>query len=292
MSSTLDERPAIDRRIAARRQTVREAGARRRLRWLLVLLGLAGGGALVVWLLFQSSFLSVSKITVAGDARSDVAAIAEDLGIVVGMPTVNVPAAAFEERLNADPWIAAADVTVRWPGTVEVTLVEHAPAAWLRAGDGWLLAAPGGAVLEAAADIPEDAPHADVGTAPVDPGTTIDAVEAVAAIEFLNRLPAALVVGASVAGDTESLRAVVAGYVVDLGYPSAMAEKAAALVALLDGEIVPKGSVISVVSPTRPAVLQPVPSGRPLEAREDVEPREGEAGDTRPEAGGDDTDDG
>jgi hypothetical protein len=292
VSSTLDERPAIDRRIAARRQTVREAGARRRLRWLLVLLGLAGGGALVVWLLFQSSFLAVSKITVAGDARSDVAAIAEDLGIFVGMPTVNVPAAAFEERLNADPWVAAADVTVRWPGTVEVTLVEHAPAAWLRAGDGWLLAAPGGAVLETAPDIPEDAPHADVGTAPVDPGTTIDAVEAVAAIEFLNRLPAALVVGASVAGDAESLRAVVAGYVVDLGYPSAMAEKAAALVALLDGEIVPEGSVISVVSPQRPAVLRPVPAGRPLDAPEDVESREGEAGDSRPEAGGDDTDDG
>ena len=59
MSSTLERPPAIDRRIAARRQTVREAVARRRLKWLLVLLGLAGGGALIAWLLYQSSFLAV-----------------------------------------------------------------------------------------------------------------------------------------------------------------------------------------------------------------------------------------
>jgi hypothetical protein len=280
MSSTLDQRPAIDRRIAARRQTVREAGARRRLRWLLVILGLAGGGALVVWLLFQSSLLSVSRITVAGDARSDVAAIAEDLGIAVGMPTINVPAAVFEEQLNADPWIAAADVTVRWPGTVEVTVVEHVPAAWLRAGDTWLLSAPGGAVLQGAGEIPDDAPHVDVGTAPVDPGGIIDTIEAVAAIEFLNRLPADLVVGASVTGDAEGLRAVVAGFVVDLGYPSRMTEKAASLVALLDGQDVSDGSVISVVSPQRPAVLERVPAGtRPDPGREETGAEDPEQGD-------------
>ena len=278
MSSTLDERPAIDRRIAARRQTVREAGARRRLRWLLVLLGLAGGGALIAWLLFQSSLLAVSQISISGQDRSTADSIVADLGIIRGMPTVNVPAADLEAALTADPWIAAADVTVRWPGSVEVIVVEYVPAAWVRSGEQWLLAAKDGAVLDVASAIPEDAPYVEVGTVAKRAGETIDGVEAVGAIEFLNQLPAALAVGASVTGDANGLRAVVSGFVVDLGYPVDMAEKAAALTVLLDDQTVEVGSVISVVSPDRPAVREPEAPGGTVEADTEASGEPGEDG--------------
>jgi len=261
MSSALDQRPEIDRRIAARRQTVREAGARRRLRWLLVLLGLAGGGALIAWLLFQSSFLAVSEITVAGQQRSAADSIVADAGIVLGVPTVNLPAAEAEAALLADPWVAAANVAVRWPGTVEVTVAEYAPAAWVRTEGGWLLVAVGGAVLDLAESIPDDAPQIDVGPVTGEPGSTLQTREVLGAIRFLNQLPADLAVGASVSGDDANLRAIVGGFVVDLGYPIDMAEKSAALVAILEADVVPAGSVISVVSPERPAVLVPEPAG-------------------------------
>jgi hypothetical protein len=273
MSSTLDQRPTIDRRIAARRQTVREAGARRRLRWLLMLLGLAGGGALVAWLLFQSSFLAVSEISISGQARSTADTIVADLGVVPGTPTVNVPAAELEVALLADPWIAAADVSVRWPGSVEVIVVEYVPAAWVRAGDQWLLAAKDGAVLDVASTIPDNAPHVEVGTVAGGAGAVIAEIEAVGAIEFLNQLPASLAVGASVTGDVDGLRAVVSGFVIDLGYPVDMTEKAAALTVLLGAETVPVGSVISVVSPSRPAVLEPEPAGTAIDV--DADPADG-----------------
>jgi len=256
MSSTLDDRPSIDGRIAARRQTVREAGARRRLRWLLLLLGLAGGGALVSWLLFQSSLLAVSDITVTGQARSAATAIIDDVGVMVGMPTINVPDEELEVAIAADPWVAGVDVTVRWPGTVEVTVIEHVPAAWVRTGDDWALVAHGGAVLEVAASIPEDAPRIDVGVVEAMVGGSLTSLESLAAIEFLNLLPAELLPGAAVSGDASELRAVVAGFETELGYPSAMEEKAAAVIALIEADLVPSGAVISVVSPDRPAVLR------------------------------------
>lgn len=259
MSSAVDRPPAIDRRIAARRQTVREAGARRRLKWLLLLLGLAGGGALIAWLLYQSSFLAVSSITVDGQYRSDAASIITAQGIAPGMPTVNVPANDLEAALLTDPWVAAVDVTVRWPGTVEVTLVEHIPSAWVQVGDRWALAARGGAVLETAAEIPQEAPRIDVGVTAAVPGDAVVSLAAIGALEFIDALPAVLVPNVIVEGDDAGLSGVVAGFAVDFGYPSDMTAKAAAIVALVDtGELTP-GSVISVVSPDRPAVLPPAP---------------------------------
>jgi cell division protein FtsQ len=267
------ERPVmIDRRIAQRRQTVREARARRRLRWLLVILGLAGGAAFVAWSLYQSAFLSVSQITISGATRSPAAEIVESLGVVPGVPTVSVPDEEIEAGLIADPWIAAADVVVRWPGTVDVTVVEHVPAAWVGDGEGWALTAAGGAVVELAERIPEDAPRITVGRVFAEPGSTIDRVDVVAAVEFLGRLPAALVAGATVSGDADALRAQVQGFEVELGYPSDMTAKATALTALLRGGQMPPGSVISVVSPARPAVLTPPPlAPRPNEVRADAD---------------------
>jgi cell division septal protein FtsQ len=261
MSSTLERPPAIDRRIAARRQTVREAGARRRLKWLLMLLGLAGGGALVAWLLYQSTFLAVASITVDGQFRSDAASIITDEGIAPGMPTVNVPANELEAALLRDPWVAAVDVTVRWPGTVEVTLVEHVPSAWVQVGDRWALAARDGAIMEVAAAIPRDAPRIDVGVATAVPGASLESLAAIGALELIDALPAALVSNVLVEGDDSGLYGVVGGFLVDFGYPSDMAAKATALVVLLDSQTVASGSAISVVSPDRPAILPPAPPG-------------------------------
>ena len=259
MSSTLERPPAIDRRIAARRQTVREAGARRRLKWLLMLLGLAGGGAFVAWLLYQSSFLAVASITVDGQVRSNAASIIADEGIAPGMPTVNVPAPELEAALLGDPWVAAVDVTVRWPGTVEVTLVEHVPSAWVRVGDQWALAARGGAVMEVVAAIPEGAPRIEVGVAGAVPGEPLDSLAALGALELIDALPATLVPNVVVEGDDTGLRGVIAGISVDFGYPADMTAKAAAVIALLESDAVDPGSAISVVSPDRPAIVPPAP---------------------------------
>jgi cell division protein FtsQ len=246
----------MDRRVAARRRVVREAGARRRLRWLLGVLLVAGAAALVAWLLLQSSLLAVQRIVLSGNQQSDTAAVLDAHGVTVGAPTISISAAAVEEALLADPWVAHADVQVTWPGTVEVTVVEHVPAAWVTGTRGWLLASGTGAVLDVARRVPKEAPVVRLGEMAGSPGATLDDAATVGALEFLGRLPAELVEGAVVRGDAEHLEARIAGHLVDLGHPSDMAAKAASLATLLDGEVLP-GARLSVVSPEWPAVLNP-----------------------------------
>jgi cell division protein FtsQ len=248
---------AMDRRIAARRRSVREAGARRRLRWLLGLVLVAGLGALAAWLLLQSSILAVRQIHVSGVSQSAAADIVIAHGVAPGVPTLRVPAAELEQALMADPWIAQARVRVTWPGTVEVEVLEHRAAGWLRVDGEWLLASGDGTVLEVAAAIPDDAPIVRVAARGAVPGDVLSEQAVVAALDFLSRLPAPLVAGAWVGGGGGALLATVAGHPVELGYPTRMAEKASALVAILETGDVPKRASISVVSPQRPAVRNP-----------------------------------
>ena len=245
----------MDHRIADRRRGVMEAGARRRARWLLALMAAAAAGGIVAWLLFESSTLAVSEITFAGAARADAEAIAADSGLAAGMPTISVDAEALEAALLADPWVAAAEVIVVWPGAVRINILEHDPIGWVATETGWVLAAIDGSVLEVA-DQPEGRlATIGVGTAAHAPGDTLGAVE-VGALEFVSQLPAELASVTVVSGTADRVTAVVAGHQVELGHPVDMAAKARALAALLDTGI-DEGMAINLVSPSRPAVSNP-----------------------------------
>jgi cell division protein FtsQ len=243
----------IDRRIADRRRSVKEDGARRRLRRMLVLLFLVGLGGLGGWMVYHSSYLAVDDISIDGQVESRADAILVEHGVVVGVPTINVRDDAIQAALVEDPWIAAASVRVTWPGSVTVQIVEHVPVGWVEADDQWLLATVSGTVLEVAAEPPEGVPLISVGSIPVGFGVEVDAA-AVAALEFVDELPEELAVDALVMGNAEELTGVVAGHHLVLGYPADMAGKAAAFVAVLESGV-SDGAEINVVSPERPAVM-------------------------------------
>jgi cell division protein FtsQ len=246
----------IDRRIAARRRVVREAGARKRLRWLLGIMLFAGAAAFAAWLFYYSSILSVRTIVVEGSEQSATSSILASQGVNPGVPTISVSAARIEAALEADPWVARADVRITWPGSVEVTVVEHVPAAWVAADGAWLLASGTGAVVASAPSIPTGAPVIDVAIASGAPGDTLTDAATVGALEFLGSIPPELALGSSVTGTADHLEARIAGHVVDLGHPSDMAAKAAALLAIVETGV-PDGARLSVVSPRRPAILNP-----------------------------------
>ncbi len=242
----------IDRRIADRRRAVVEHGARRRLRRLLIVLVLVGLGGFVGWLLYHSPLLAVTEVVIEGSVESRAAEIVAAEGVVTGVPTINVRAGAIEAALLEDPWIAAASVQVTWPDTVEVEILERTPAAWVHAGEVWLLADATGVVLEVAATIPEGEPTISVGTTATLPGGTVQPTAA-AALEFLEALPERLAADAAIGGTVGALEAVVAGHDVVLGYSSDMRAKALAVSALLESDL-PAGAALNVVSPERPAV--------------------------------------
>lgn len=251
----------IDPRLARRRRQVQEASARRRLRWMIGLLLVAITVGLVV-AVFQSSWFSIDSIVVEGEVRAPVLALLEEAGIEEGVSVVSVRANRAEELLIRDAWVAAAEVRVVWPRSVEVTVVEHVPIARVRIDEeatgeaGWVTVSPQGVVLAVGEQLVD--PLIEVPTAVNVPGELITDAVTLGALEFVAALPVELKPGLVVGHNEGVLGATVLGFTVELGTPREMAQKAVTLAALLD-EGVPDGAQINVVSPLRPAVTNPQP---------------------------------
>ncbi len=243
---------AVDHRLAKRRHSVSEESARRRLRGLVGLLLLVGLGGFAAWMLYHSSYLAVSEIELGGQVESRAEEILREQGIVDGLPTINVQAGAVEAALLADPWIAAAEVTVTWPGSVTVDVLERVPVGWIDTGERWMLATFDGVVVATAVSPDRSLPIVEMAVDEVVPGGVVGAMPT-AALAFLDALPEPWTAETVVFAQGDELLANVSGHTVFLGHSSDMAAKATVLAAMLV-EGVPEGAEINVVSPTRPAV--------------------------------------
>lgn len=245
----------IEPRVAERRRGVSEDRARHRLRWILGVITLITVGVLGLWLV-RSPLLSISSISISGAALSDPEVIIDDLGVIVGTPTIDVDAGAIERAVEADPWIENADVSVRWPGTVDIAVTEHVALAPARAGDGWVMLSGASTVIE-----PTDGPVSGVFVVDIDTSSTPIGEHVVSpmvagALLFGSALRPDLARDAMMAVDDGGLVATVGGHVVRLGRPIDLEEKALVLAALLDTEL-EEGAEINLIAPTRPAVLNP-----------------------------------
>ena len=137
----------LDPRLAQRRRAVAEHQARRRVRRLVTLLVVVVLAAAIGWLL-QSPLLSVHRITVEGAHRAPVRQLLRKNGAGPLTPLVAIRPTRVEQALEADPWVAAAHVTVRFPDTIEVTVRERNPVGWARHEGKWLLVAADGVPVE------------------------------------------------------------------------------------------------------------------------------------------------
>mgnify|MGYP000303564184 CR=1 FL=1 len=145
----------MDPRIRERRVAVLRDAGRRRLRMVLVALGLAGAVA-VAFGLTRSPVFDVDEVRVLGAAKTTPTQIEEAGGLAGGPQLADVKPAVVAARLARLPWILEAKVVRHWPGTVEVTVVERTPLATLpSAAGGWALVDETGRVLEGT---PEPAP--------------------------------------------------------------------------------------------------------------------------------------
>ena len=245
---------SVDPRFTDRRRHVQEGWARRRLRWMLVLVGLVlilGAGIA----LLRSPWLAVRSVAVAGAANAPVGEILARHAVGPGTPTWSVRPGPIEDALEGNPWIAEAEVRVTWPGSVEVSIVERAAAAWVRLPDGWALVAHDGMVV--ATGTPEKgAPRVQAPRAEGRVGTHLENAELVAAAEFLGTLAPELAVGASARVTAMGIELDIAGHRVLAGNGRDIAAKVATLEAMLEAGVA-RGAVINVISPTRPGALNP-----------------------------------
>ena len=242
----------VDPRLAERRRTVAESNARRRLRrifWTLVVVSLAGA---VGWVA-QSPWFSIAHIAVSGVDGSDSYRILETAGVVEGAPLITAVPGRIEGLLEEDPWVVEATVRRVIPDAIEVVVEERSPFAWVQWGGAWAVIAGDSVVLRTD---PEPAgPTLVLDVAPIDRGSRFRDPRVTGGVTFLAGLPAETRNQVSLAEENGELWADVGGMSVRLGLPTEMKEKAAALVAILE-EGIPPGSVINLVAPTRPAVIE------------------------------------
>ncbi len=131
-SGTASSTEEDERTVAlARRRFARRQWARRFLAWrgVAVLAALAVGVAVLVWLVFFSSVLAVSGVTVAGTDVLSHGAVRRAAEVPMGTPLATVDLHAISARVKKLPAVAGVDVSRAWPNAVRIDVHERAAVA-------------------------------------------------------------------------------------------------------------------------------------------------------------------
>ena len=247
----------MEPRVAERRRSVSEDRARRRLRWVLVVIVLVALTAIGFWVI-RSPFLSVSSVAISGVERSDPDSVLRAMSVGVGTPTIDVRADAIADGIERDAWVASADVSVSWPGSITITVTEYTPIAPARAGDTWVLLSQDATILEEVSGVSPDAAIVDIDLGSSVVGAKVDDPFVIGAMAFISALRSDLRAGAVLFRQDDGLFAAVAGHQVRLGRPVDLTAKATVLGSLIDSGL-SEGASIDLIAPLRPAITNPRP---------------------------------
>jgi cell division protein FtsQ len=131
----------------------------RRLRWWLVvglvvlLVGIAG------WVVGFSSVLGAKTVTVRGVRTLTVQQVRTAADIPTGTPLIRLDKAAVTRRVEAIPEVASAEVSLRYPSTVLVTVTERVAIGYVTATGGFGLVDHSGRSFRTVRAAPAQLPH-------------------------------------------------------------------------------------------------------------------------------------
>jgi cell division protein FtsQ len=239
----------INPRIRERRIEVQREAGRRRLRVLLVVscvLSVAG----LTFLAVTSPMLDVDRIRIAGAHHMTDAEVRSASGVHVHDHLLFVDTGAVARRVERLPWVAKASVKRDLPGTLQVTIREYVPIAFVRVPDGVMLVAGNGHVI-GHADTPPPGGIEIKGVRQA-PGVG-DLLSPPDAAGIVAHLPVALatqVVAVDVSGN--GLALVLASGQIRLGNSTQLDAKAASALAVLAHLDTKPFTYIDVSTPARP----------------------------------------
>lgn len=247
----------MEPRVAERRKSVSEDRARKRLKWILIVIVLVASMLGALWLV-RSPILSIREIEVAGAEYSDPIGAVNALDMGIGVPTIDVRGDTIAASILEDPWVQDVTVSILWPGSIAVDVVERIPVAPVLAGNQWVIVGRDGGVITGITTPSEETAVVDIDQGAIVPGALITDAAVLGALEFIDHLSAERRIGLRVRSEGAGLIADVAGHRIRLGRPVDMMQKASVLESLLDSEV-PAGSAINLIAPSRPAVANPQP---------------------------------
>ncbi len=181
------DRPKVDPRMSKRRQEVRRENGRRRLRRVLVLLGIVGVVILGI-IIIRSPLFDLETVEISGANRTDVQDVLAVAGLDVGEPLMDADIRRAKVAVSSLPWIFTAEVSRQWPDTVSIDIVERQPVANLPSnGDSFAVVDRFGRVLERVANVDNGLPVVQVPAPLALPGE--DVPEAVDAVRVASAMP-------------------------------------------------------------------------------------------------------
>jgi cell division protein FtsQ len=247
----------MEPRVAERRRSVSEDRARKRLRWILAVIVAIAVVLGVLWLV-RSPVLSIRQVEISGSQHSDPAGAVRVLGMGIGTPTIDVERDAIAAEILHDPWVESVVVSVSWPGSVTIEIVERTPIAPVLAGDQWVLVGRDGGVVMVVGDPSSSDAMVSIDQGSITPGTVVTDAAVLGALQFIESLPAGRRIGLALKMEGAGLVADTGGHRIRLGRPVDMVLKASVLDRLLDAGI-PPDSTVNLIAPLRPAVANPQP---------------------------------
>lgn len=178
-------------RIRARRIEVQRDEGRRRLRRL-VAVGVVVGTLAALWGIAMTPLLDVDHIRVAGATSSGADAVIDATGIELGDALATTRLGAAADRVARLPWVETVDVSRRWPGTIQVQVVERTPVAAVPAKPGgWVLLDAAGRQLAVRPELPAGLLQVEVTAVEPAPGQILGETAA-SVLELAVSRPAAL----------------------------------------------------------------------------------------------------
>ena len=240
----------IDPRIRERVIAVRRAAGRRRLRWVVVAMSIVVAAGLG-YLALTSPVLDVDHVRVGGTNHVTADQVREVAGIGNGDALAFVDTGAAQRRIESLPWVESATVGRDFPGTIGITVKEHTPTAFVRAGSALVLVAPNGrAVARVATPVAGAVEVLGIRRAPK-PGEYLAPVDAANVVTRLPRALAERVSAVDVGAGAFALRLGNSG-TIRLGNANDLDAKAAAALAVLEHLGDAPFSYIDVTTPQRP----------------------------------------
>ncbi|MGW3468174.1 cell division protein FtsQ/DivIB [Saccharopolyspora sp. NPDC000995] len=201
----------------------------------------------VALLLYFTPLLGVRSVQVVGNATLGQEQVVHAAGIEPGTPMLQVDVDEIRGRLQALPKIAAAQVSLSWPSTVQLEVTERVPVAFMVARNGIQLVDAGGVPFETVLGRPADLPELQVQAASQDDAATKAAMTVLMALSQ----PVRAEVAAVIAQRPNAVRLLLRGdREVDWGSLEETPRKAAILTPLLTRP----GKVYDVTTPALPTV--------------------------------------
>lgn len=150
------------------------SGSGRRSPWGAVALVLVMVG-LAAWLVANSAFFAAGEIRVLGNVRLTAVEVQRLAGISPGENVLRLGIDGAVRAVERSPWVARASVDRLLPSTVVIRVVERKPVGWVRDGEGPVLVASDGTVLERPGVRPRDVPFVGRWDTILEPGRRVDA---------------------------------------------------------------------------------------------------------------------